>query len=51
MEIDTSGQTWRQKIWVAINDNDEDVNCDICLDDFKDEEKPGGDDLVICDLC
>lgn len=36
-------------IYVTLNDNDEEVNCDSCLDDFYDAEKK--DDLVICDKC
>jgi NuA3 HAT complex component NTO1 len=52
MEVDhTAAEAWKQKIWCAINDNDEDVNCDICLDDFNDESIEGGDNLVICDMC
>lgn len=52
MQIDTKnydGNSWKQKIWVVANDNDEDIECDICLDDFCDEENH--DDLVICDFC
>ena len=42
----------KQKIWVAVNDNDEDIMCDICLDDFKDDaDAERIDDLVMCDFC
>lgn len=39
----------KQMIWVSKNDNDADILCDACLDDFYDEEKK--DDLVICEKC
>ena len=31
------------------NENDEDVNCDACLDDYPGENNE--DDLVMCDNC
>ena len=36
-------------IYVSKNDNDEDILCDSCLDDFHDEDNK--DDLVICEKC
>ena len=36
-------------IWCFKNDNDADIMCDSCLDDFADEET--NDDLVICEKC
>ena len=36
-------------IWVTKNDIDDDIQCDACQDDFKDEST--GDDLVICEKC
>lgn len=48
MQID-SLSSWKQKFWVAVNDIDDDINCDICLDDDVDDEKT--DDLVLCDHC
>jgi hypothetical protein len=35
-------------IWNSKNDIDENIVCDICLDDDVDE---GEDDIVICDMC
>ena len=39
----------KDMIWQTKNDIEEDIMCDACQDDFKDEEK--GDDLVICEKC
>lgn len=54
MQVDHDQQVddLKQKIWVAVNDNDEDIMCDICLDDFKDDaDAERIDDLVMCDFC
>jgi len=43
----------KSKIWVTENDDDEQIDCDVCLDDFKDddEETKFVDDIVLCDNC
>ena len=39
----------KSKYWCYQNDIDADIVCDVCQNDYKDEET--GDDLVICDKC
>ena len=39
----------RSLIWVTKNEEDSEILCDSCLDDFNDEENH--DDLVICEKC
>lgn len=36
-------------LWCKKNDKDEDIYCDICLDDHLNED--GSDAMVLCDLC
>lgn len=42
-------EAYKKMIYVTRNDNDAEIMCDVCLDDFKDEETD--DDLVMCDEC
>jgi len=40
---------WAQRCYIRKNDDDEEMDCDICLNDFYDEET--NDNLVMCDKC
>jgi hypothetical protein len=37
-------------VWEAKNEVDEDIMCDVCMDDYADEDE-NGDIIVICDFC
>ena len=41
--------TWVQRAWLKDNEIEEDIVCDVCMNDRKCEET--GDDLVMCDKC
>ena len=54
MDVDENMQgnydeQYKKLIYVYRNDIDAEIMCDVCLDDFKDEETD--DDLVMCDEC
>jgi hypothetical protein len=43
----------REKIWIAKNDVDSQILCDVCFDDLVQEDEEGNpiDTLVMCDKC
>ena len=48
IQIDTTGKSDRfYSITLAKNEFNENILCDVCLDDEDDEN----DEIVICDLC
>ena len=49
MPLALNAEQIKTMIYVTKNDNDEDIMCDSCLDDFHDEQT--NDDLVICEKC
>ena len=40
---------WISRVWVTANEVEEDIVCDVCMNDRKCEIT--GDDLVMCDKC
>ena len=48
-QVQNNTEAYKKLIYITKNDNDADIMCDVCLDDFFDEDEQ--DDLVMCDGC